>query len=149
MDHLTIAYIDSDMRYRLPCVVSSSKENQISRLRLRLGYWCTNCTVPVLLVFLYSLHQSLSDSSLQIQNNRIHLGNIHPIHMVFQDISLLHLTNAVLLHWYIHCRQSLLLLQFPDKRSGLTALHFSEVQYEDGFLWNYQYFLQDLSHHLS
>ena len=31
MDHLTIAYIDSDMRYRLPCVVSSSKENQISR----------------------------------------------------------------------------------------------------------------------
>ena len=45
--------------------------------------------------------------------------------------------------------QSLLLLQFPDKRSGLTALHFSEVQYEDGFLWNYQYFLQDLSHHLS
>ena len=42
MDHLTIAYIDSDMRYRLPCVVSSSKENQISRLCLRLGYWCTN-----------------------------------------------------------------------------------------------------------
>ena len=32
---------------------------------------------------------------------------------------------------------------------GLTALHFSEVQYEDGFLWNFQYFLQDLSHHLS
>ena len=59
------------------------------------------------------------------------------------------LTDGVLLHWYIHCRQSLLLLQFPDKRSGLTALHFSEVQYEDGFLWNYQYFLQDLSHHLS
>jgi hypothetical protein len=41
---------------------------------------------------------------------------------------------AVPLHWCIHCRQSLSLLQFPDKRSGLSALHFSEVQYEDGIV---------------
>ena len=32
MDHLTIAYIDSNMRYWFSCIVGSGKEDQISWL---------------------------------------------------------------------------------------------------------------------
>ena len=36
VDHLTAAYIDTDMRYRHTCIIGSGKEDQISRLDIRL-----------------------------------------------------------------------------------------------------------------
>ena len=47
VDHLPAAYIDTDMRYRHTCIIGSGKEDQVSRLDIRLLYRCTDIIKPL------------------------------------------------------------------------------------------------------